>query len=99
MGWKSLREGGVILNKEHLTEQIHSDVKKRRSFVTLLFSAGDLRVSGDKPKIIGHGLNNDNRNLRTGRINCLNSISGLDGIRPEEAYAPLGATDSNRASC
>ena len=29
--------------KKHLTRQIHSDGKKRRSFLALLFAAGDLR--------------------------------------------------------
>jgi hypothetical protein len=39
--------------KKHITRQIHSDGKKRRSFVALLFAAGDLRrVRGQKTSLL-----------------------------------------------
>jgi hypothetical protein len=31
------------MQEKHLTRQMHSDGKKRRSFLALLFPAGDLR--------------------------------------------------------
>lgn len=33
----------LLLHGEHITRQIHSDAKKRRSFLALHFVAGDLR--------------------------------------------------------
>lgn len=33
----------ALKQKEHITRQIHSDAKKRRSFVAMLFVAGDLQ--------------------------------------------------------
>jgi len=32
-----------VTNEDGLTRQMHSDAKKRRSFVALLFAAGDLQ--------------------------------------------------------